>query len=60
MRPHAISAQMLVRHELMLLRRLGHDRRLASSRLKPLIRSGPHAPQRIAPSAGKPLLRTAS
>jgi hypothetical protein len=33
----------LIRDELTLLRRLGHDRRLASARLPELVRTGPGA-----------------
>jgi hypothetical protein len=33
----------LIRDELMLLRRLGNDRRLASSRMPTLMRTGPRA-----------------
>jgi hypothetical protein len=42
------AVERLIRQELTLLRNLGRDRRLASSRLAPVIRSGPAAVSRPA------------
>jgi len=40
---HFLAADRLIRRELALLQTLGRDRRRASTRLPPLIRSGPAA-----------------
>ncbi|MBY0317702.1 MAG: hypothetical protein K2X72_03155 [Reyranella sp.] len=47
----SLSVDRLIRRELTLLRSLGRDRRTASARLTPLIRSGPAA------LAARPALR---
>jgi len=48
------AVQRLVRDELSLLRMLGRDRRLASRRLTPVIRSGPAAMPRQVVVKGRP------
>jgi hypothetical protein len=42
-RRQSLAIERLVRRELVLLRNLGRDRRIASTQLTPLIRSGPLA-----------------
>lgn len=47
MRQYVLNAlQRRIRSELVLLRRLGRDRRIASTRLPAMVRTGPAAPDK--------------